>query len=210
MEGSSSSQLVIETTERLDSRRSKRRSRGKGPSTSRETSRKTEDGLPFVFEEDILKESLRFSDLLIDFILVLKSTRFRLWMKRIFLFGLSGFFYKIWMWFTACVLLWYNAPCLPEHNLFTMPFVFTSIVGEYEWISPYFFSFFDEGHFVLSVFTSALAYLAVEILKKLYRVIYYFYDKIKIRFQSYTYEAKRRKIQRRNEVRHNTQKKKDD
>lgn len=205
MEETSGSTSMISTTER-----SRRKSRRNGPSIPKKLPETDKNGLPFVFEADILKEPLGFSDVLIDFIFTLRSGRMRLWMKRVVLFLLSGFLHKIWMWFTSCILLWYDAPCDPKHNIFTMPFVFTSLVSEHEWTSPYFFSFLDLGHCVLSVYASVLIYCIIKILKKCFGILYSFYDKIKLKFQVYKHEARRRKIQRRNEVRNNAQKKKND
>lgn len=203
---------IKKTQEDLTTRKERRSLRLKGPSISRKSSKKesTEGNSCTVDKEELDREKLRFSSIVIDFLFMFKSNRFKFILKYTSLFLLSGFLYKIWIWFTACVLMWYNAPCDPDHGLFTMPFIFYSMISDDEYESPYFFSFFDWGHFALSVFSFLMICSILLGIQWSFIFLRFLWNKTKNKLSSYIVGVKTRTIQRRNEFRKNTQKKKDD
>lgn len=168
-------------------------------STEEKKITKDEEGEYDLTDEEVEREPFRIGAALAEFLLFFKSPHAKMSYLAIFVFCCSGFCYKIWLWFTACVLHWYDAPCKDNYTLFTMPFIYdTSLVSNEEFISPFFFSFTDAAHIMLSIHFSlyVLVYYALIRFVTL-PFLSWCGGKCKTCFRNYTLSVRRRSLIRR-------------
>jgi hypothetical protein len=193
---STSASTVKDARKRLDERKKRR------PSirTPKET---------VIDETEIQNKALRLSDIVVDILEMTKTARIKFFFKYTVLFFLSGFLYKLWLWFSSCIAEFYGAPCKEEFTLFTMPFIFISEATDHQFISPHFFSFWDVGHITLSIYASLMILIFIKSTKKMWELTCAGYQKIKNIGNSYAISAKKRAIQRERDIKKNLRKKED-
>jgi len=149
-----------------------------------------------ITEEEIQNESIRWGDVLVDFIELIKSPIVKLILRQFLFLILSGYFYKIWLWFSACVLHWYNSPCKEEHGLFTMPFVFASSFSDHQWTSPHFFSFWETGHLALSIFLFSKFHIFLFLFKKFLGVFKIMFEAVRQKWFNFVRQLKLKSVER--------------
>jgi hypothetical protein len=121
-----------------------------------------------ITEDEIQNEKIRCGDILLSFMEFFKHPMTKLIFRHLLIFILCGYFHKIWLWFNACIIERYEAPCKEEIGLFTMPFIFVSTISSDSWESPHFFSFWDFGHIALSSFFYTLGWTSFIIVGKIW------------------------------------------
>jgi hypothetical protein len=161
-------------------------------------------------EEEIEKEPFRLGDALVDLIFLFKSSTAKKFYLFIPFFLSLGFLHKIWIWFSACVLHRYGAPCKENFSLTTMPFIYkASWMDDEEMISPHLFSFLDTGHIALSI--HYLMYILViygGCRHVIWKLLCFVGRHCKTKYQAFSRSVKRRAVIRRKAIQNQSEKKK--